>query len=94
MRICPSQSTVMNLNVESTVSSPQSDSNHTARRFAPSNGHPPAQRIDAEMDLRAANDVQVDHVAEVVDVTVEKVVAMRGGRMQRPLVRNSFYPSS
>ena len=30
-----------------------------------------AQGVDAEADLRAANDVQVDHVAEVVDVGVE-----------------------
>ena len=69
MRIWPSQSTVIKRNVGSTVSST------TVRFKAIVLGDPrpvmdagPAQRINAELELRAADDFQVDHVAEIVDI--------------------------
>ena len=51
-----------------------------------------AKRIDAETELRAANDVQVDHVAEVADVGAEIVVPMRRRGAQSLLIGNPFHP--
>jgi len=54
----------------------------------------PAQRIDAEMDLRTANDVQIDDMAEIVYVGGEEVVPVRGRGVQSSLVETRFIPLS
>ena len=43
-----------------------------------------AERIDAQAELRAADDVHVDHVAEVGDVGVEVIVPVRGRTRAAP----------
>ena len=50
-----------------------------------------AERIDPQADLRAANGVHVDHVAEIGDVGVEIVVPVRRGGAKSLLERNSFH---
>ncbi len=103
MRIRPSQSTVMKRKVGSTAS-------FTTVRFeavALGNRGPvvdagAAERIHAQADLRAANRVHVDHIAEIAHVSIEIVMPVRRGwRAEpsrkdirctpcRPLFRNSL----
>ena len=50
-----------------------------------------AERIDPQADLRAANGLHVDHIAEISNVGVEVVVPVRCGGAQRLLVRNPVH---
>src|SRR5262249_19582840 len=45
-----------------------------------------AQRIDADLHLRVASRLQIDHVGQVADVGRDVVVLVRGARLQGRLV--------
>ena len=53
-----------------------------------------AQGIDAHADLRAANGVHVDHIAQIVNISVEIVVPVRGGGAKGSLKGILFTPRS
>ena len=50
-----------------------------------------AERIHAQADLRAANRVHVDHIAEIADVGIEIVVPVRRGGAKSLLERNPLH---
>ena len=43
-----------------------------------------AQRIDPQAELRAADGVHVNHIAQIGNVAAEEVEAARGGGVERP----------
>ena len=50
-----------------------------------------AEWIDPESQVRAANHIQVDHIAKIVDVSAEIIVRVRRRGAQSPLVGDSFH---
>ena len=49
------------------------------------------QRIHAHADVGAANRIHIEHIAEIVDICIEKIVAVGRAGAQGLLVRNSAH---
>ena len=92
MRIWPSQSTVMKS--EGRIDGLVDDGE--VQPVALGNRPPvvdpgAAERIHPQADLRAANGVHVDHIAEIANVGIEVVVPVRRGGAKRLLERNPLH---
>ena len=92
MRMRPSQSSVMKLNVGSTCSLTTSRFEPVALGDARPIVHARAtQRIDAEADTRRAHRLEVEHAAEIGDVGGDEIVFPGGGGAPRLRVRHAPY---
>ena len=49
------------------------------------------QRIDAQIQLRAANDIEIDHLAQIGDILGHEIVRFGGGRMERVAEQHSLH---
>jgi hypothetical protein len=52
-----------------------------------------AERIDSQANIRAANGIHVDHIAQIIDIGVEIVVTMCRLRAKSAFERNPFHSS-
>ena len=83
MRMRPSQSSVMKRKVGSTASLttvkiqsiPVADGSPIMHARA-------TQRIHAQIQFRAANDIEVDHLAKIGDILGHEIVRFSGGRLE------------
>ena len=49
------------------------------------------ERIDSQVDVCAANDIHVDHVAEIIDISLEVIMTMCCRRAKSSFERNAFH---
>ena len=93
MRIWPSQSTVIKRKVGSTVVVDDSQTHSVAFGNRPPIVHPgAAQRVNAKLEIRAADDIHVEDASKVAYVCIHVVVPVCCGCRQSLFVGNALQP--